>query len=140
MKSENKNLLEDKYLEAQTSLEEEKEFFEKAGKEESFKPWAAYRKSNQFKAPSGLSERIAEKIDSNQTRARNIYFRISAIAASIILIALFYFRPSVEPEMSYTEKQAMLEEILTILPENEISRSDILYEDATLVIYLDNKK
>ena len=139
MKANNEDKLKDRYQKGETSRHEEAEFFNNQAQGGQYKPWAQYRRAQQKVMPEDLLDNIAKEIDERQPKRRNLIITIASVAASIALLAAFFINRSVNNELSYDEKAAMLEEILNTLPEEQVNNEYVLYEDAMLVIYLETK-
>ena len=141
MSTQKKDPLDHKYLNAESSLEEDEQFFKKQEKDGPLKSWAKFRQKSSYQAPGGLSDRIADSIEKKRSNTRTLYVTISSIAASLILIAVFLFGNSGSAEMSYEEKKALLEEVLSTFPEEEvIPEREIFYEDDMIVIYYETNE
>jgi hypothetical protein len=121
---------EDKYLKAETSLEEEKVLFENNGAlDEGVAAWVKYVQKSRKTSPKGLKERLWSSI-SNRTKV--VRFGTFAAAASILMVFAFYFiSNSSGDEMSLAEKKAKLEEVYAMLDEPQ----NIIYEDELIILY-----
>lgn len=121
---------EDKYLKAETSLEEEKVLFENNGAlDEGVAAWVKYVQKSRKTSPKGLKERLWSSI-SNITKV--VRFGTFAAAASILMVFAFYFiSNSSGDEMSLAEKKAKLEEVYAMLDEPQ----NIIYEDELIILY-----
>ena len=138
MSTENKKELYDNYMEGKTSLDEESTLFEQNQNEGELKAWATFRNKNRHEAPQGMAERLESELFGGKSRKIR-YWSIGSIAASIALAMILFFGNNHETSMTLEEKEAMLEQVLNILPEDElIEEQDILYEDDLIVIYYES--
>ena len=129
-------ILLDKYLEGETSLDEErmlKTYFSSAGVPDQFKAYAGlftyYEKEKQTKMPSGLEEQIIEDIHRQTQRAffrnRRFWYYFTGIAASILLVFAFFYQSKLAKNLNtgnatatrYTmqEKQLAYDQTLEVL-------------------------
>ncbi len=126
-----------KYLEAESSLEEDKKLFNDANNAPNLDAWATYVKQNRKNVTSNLSESIWNTIETRKKRKQRYLFGIPAVAASIALwVTIFTNRPGEQP-ISDEEKWALLTEALTMFEENTQKdvQQNIIYEDEMIVIY-----
>tara|TARA_B100001245_G_C22891613_1_gene429505 strand:- start:373 stop:777 length:405 start_codon:yes stop_codon:yes gene_type:complete len=130
----NKDEIMKKYLNGETSLQEEKELFENSGKESD--PWAEFVSRNKHKAPEGLEDTIWDNIQSKRKQKQRFLYGLSAAAASVVFVLGFIFFPSGnDTEMTLSQKEQMLQEALSMFPEEE-NNKEILYSDELIEIYV----
>ena len=137
MKEHNFNEIKQKYLEGESTLQEEKALFEEASKEvKSLNQWATFVNQNKKTAPVGLNEKLWDAFEEKQFKKPwyEHEFFYAAAAAAIILVALFNFRPM---GMSTTEKEMLLNQALEMVSDAETSQEqhDVVYENDMIVIY-----
>lgn len=133
---ENKNLL-NKYLEAESSIEEEKQLLRGQNDDPAMDSWFRFVNESKTKAPAGLNDKILASIESRNNskhRFMNWGYGIAASITLIIGIILFQSRDNDD----YLEKEALLNEALSMFPEPEQQHTDrtILYEDEMIIIYV----
>ena len=132
--------LKKKYLNAESTLQEENELLE-GMLDPDLNDWARFinnekRPILEDMVPNVMAE-IAEK---KKAKKRFIYIATS-IAASIILLLAYHFILAPEKEMSYNKKVELLNEVLS-MNQNEtilIPKDDVVYEDEIVIIYLTNE-
>ncbi len=133
---ENKNLL-NKYLEAETSLDEENQLLRGQNDDPAMNSWFRFVNESKTNAPDQLNAKILASIESrnnSKLRFMNWGYGIAASITLIIGIVLFQSRDNDD----YLEKEALLNEALSMFPEKEPLRDDrtILYEDEMIIIYV----
>lgn len=133
---ENKNLL-NKYLEAESSLEEEKQLLDGQNNDPAMDSWFRFVNESKTKVPAGLNDKILASIESRNKSKHRFMNWGYGIAASIALIVGVFFFQSREND-DYLEKEALLNEALSMFPEPEQQDTDrtILYEDEMIIIYV----
>ena len=140
-KSELENIM-NKYNQGKTTLEEEQSLFEYAKDNDlSLTVWAEYLKQRKKKAPDNLKSNIWKAIQSGETRKRKLRIGLLSAAASVLLIIGFSINYLRNERMDYLEKEALLQEVLNMLPDEQIVQSNgrVLYEDNSVIIYLTSK-
>lgn len=121
---ENKNLL-NKYLEAESSIEEEKQLLRGQNDDPAMDSWFRFVNESKTKAPAGLNDKILASIESRNNskhRFMNWGYGIAASITLIIGIILFQSRDNDD----YLEKEALLNEALSMFPEPEQQHSSWL--------------
>lgn len=130
----NKDEIMKKYLNGETSLQEEKELFENSGKESD--PWVGFVSRNNQTPPEGLEDIIWNKIQSERRQKQRFLYGLTAAVASVVLVLGFIFFPNGnDPEMTLSEKEQMLQEALSMFPAEETDK-EILYSDELIEIYV----
>lgn len=134
-----------KYDEGQSSLDEERILMEHAGTSgKEMSAWARFVNHHKKTAPDGLAEDLWSSIESGEKRKRRFVLRLVSAAASVLLLITFSLTLTrkAPDEMSYEEKQALLEEALSLFSSGNDKQTtkEIIYEDEFLMIYTDIKK
>ena len=140
MKSRGKDKLIEKYLEAESNLNEEQEIFNAGSTNSELDPWLNFAKKTRFKAPENLNNSIWEGIQNKRKTNRRIIYGLLATAASVALIISLSVNSS--KKQSYEEKEALLKEALSMFEKNEPQQEvrNIIYEDELIVIYMAQNK
>lgn len=124
-----------KYLDADSTLEEEGRLFntEYSGVE----AWSGYVKNKRKTAPANLQSTIWKSIQKRKRRKQRFLTGISAVAASITLLMIVFFNRPNDQEISYHQKEVLLNEALSMFPEeqNTTDKRNIIYEDDVVIIY-----
>jgi hypothetical protein len=129
------------YEQGLSSVDEERELVSLLGdSEKGSNSWFKYIDQHKKIAPQNLESNIWSTIQSKEQRKRRKLFRISSVAASVILAVSLFFTLDIryQDEMSYSEKMAALEEALALISEapKKPVLEEILYEDEIIIIYL----
>ncbi|MEL7001771.1 MAG: hypothetical protein AAFN93_03450 [Bacteroidota bacterium] len=135
MSKEKSDDLIDKYLAAESTLEEEKKLFN--SEQTGLEAWSNYVKQKKKKAPTDLNAKIMASIQTRKRRKQRFLFGVSAAAASLVLFMVLFMSNKSNHEMNYAEKEAKLNEALSMFPDDDPVKSerDIIYEDEIIVIY-----
>lgn len=130
----NKSDIIKKYLEGESSSEEEKALF--SSQEPEISLWSQYLHKNKQKAPSDLEDKIWKTIN-HRRQKRRFMFGLSAAAASISLVVIFWVAlPQQSSEMSLSEKEQLLKDALSMFPEENETNREIIYSDELIEIYV----
>lgn len=136
-KKKSKDLI-NKYLAAESTLEEELDFFNSEKQDSGIAQWSAYVKGSKEKVPTNLKESIWSAIQIKKRKKQHYLIRLSGIAASIVLLGTFLIYNANNAKSEYAEKEALLKEALS-LANNKIKTTEhqhIIYEDDMITIYI----
>lgn len=139
MSNKNKEEIIDKYLEGNSSLEEEGEIFNTETENSDLDPWFGFAKRLRLKAPKNLNDSVWVAVQTKRKRSQRLIYGIVAAAASGALIISLSINSS---KQSYAEKEALLKEALAMFKEDEpeTEKQNIIYEDELIVIYMAQNK
>lgn len=136
MKKEEIEKLAEKYFSGDTDLLEEAQLFKEENHTKTvFSLWARFVKSQRQSVPPSIQEDIWAHIEMRAKRKKRRLFGVALAAASIVIFMLSNLDLPQKQEMEYSEKVAMLEEALSLFPEEASLEPDILYEDEMVMIY-----
>jgi len=140
MKANKSDELVKKYLEAKTSLSEEKRLLESSEPHKDLMTWSQFVKHSKKKPASDLKDSIMGAIKIKQRKKQHFLLRFSSIAASLVLIALFLFN-QITKQNENIEKELLLKEALSMFDHQDLTkeRKDIVYEDDMVIIYIVSK-
>lgn len=142
MKEEkNENLIE-KYKAGASTLHEEQFLFDNAEKSKStIEAWATFVKRNKREAPENLNGTLWESFQNRKIRKRRIITGIISAAASVILIIALFIGNAGQEKLSYSEKEAFLNEALNMFAgiEQTQTQQNIIYENDLIIIYTTTK-
>ena len=111
MKEETINKLIQKYKNGETSLKEEEQLFYNAKENQpEIRILADFKEKNQIKTPSNLNDKLWNSFDVKQRKNNRFRIGVFSAAASIVLLLSFYFGSLNNNKLSYSEKQALLDE------------------------------
>lgn len=131
-----KNLIK-KYNLGKTTLKEEKELFESdAITNESFRKLFNFIKNNKKQAPDNFNENLWNSFEKKTTKPNRFKIGLLATAASIALIVSLYISNTNQNELSYSEKEALLNEAKSMFAAtNEVEAYQVLFENELVVVY-----
>ncbi len=134
----NKKELIDKYLEANSSLDEEREIFNAKKANSELDPWFSFAKRSGAKAPKNMNDSVWDAIQIKRKKSKRLIYGLVASAASIALIITLSVNSS---KQSDKEKEALLKEALSMFKKEEpkTEKQNIIYEDELIVIYTGQK-
>lgn len=139
MSNKNKEELINKYLEAESNLNEEQDIFNTETANSDFDPWFKFVKKSRIEAPENLNNSVWDAIQSKRKRTQQVIYGIVTVAASVALIVSLSVN---SPKQSDQEKEALLKEALSMfhdeVPKAEVQ--NIIYEDDLIVIYTSQNK
>ena len=137
MRAEESNDMIKKYLEAKTTISEEKELLDSLEPRNGVGAWSAFARQNKIEAPSGLKESVRTAIHGRKRQKQRMWVSIG-IAASIVLFVSVFFNITNYRSSEYREKEAQLQEAISMFtPKEEVpAKKNIIYEDEMLIIYL----
>ena len=131
-----------KYLEAETTLEEEETLFDGENQPPGLAEWATYRKQKSKRAPSHLPDTIWSAIQRRRRNKRRMLIGMPVAASIALLVMSIFFSPDPvtqnEGPITYDEKEALLKEALSMFPDEKptMSKEQIIYEDELVIIYM----
>ncbi|PQV50360.1 hypothetical protein CLV33_102221 [Jejuia pallidilutea] len=138
MKEETIKTLMEKYEAGNSTLEEEQILFKNSNTSTpKLKALGAFKKAHKKAPPKDFNDRLWTSFEGKTSRKRRFSVVMLSAAASVvvlIMIAIYSLQPKT---LSYAEKQALLDEALSMFPETEqIQRAQhILYEDDLVIVY-----
>ena len=85
-----------------------------------------------------MNDSIWASIETRKRKKQRYLFSLSGVAASITLLLAFFIYNNVNSRGGYAEKEALLNEALSMFSEEEptLQRKTILYEDELVIIYV----
>jgi len=145
MKAKKIKELTEKYKAGNSTLEEDQSLFNSTENTGSiFEPWSAFVKGNKREAPGNFNESLWNSFQ-NRTRSKyRLRIAMMSAAASVILIITFLTVKPEQEKLSYSEKEALLEQAINMfedsgqeIVEQDITEQEIIYEDELIIIYTD---
>lgn len=130
----NKEDLINKYLNGETSLEEEKDLFNTSDTDQALEVWSHYVSKNRHDPPPTLETSLWKKILQKKKQQRLLY-GLSGMAASILAFLIFWVTPKPSDQMSLSEKRQLLENAQALFNEESQPQEEIIYSDELIVIY-----
>ncbi len=127
-----------KYKEGASTLQEEQVLFDNSENSPSMMDaWAAFINQNKIEVPRNLNDRLWDSFQNRTTRKRRLKIKILSAAASVLLLIAFFIGFREQKQLSYKEKEVLLNEALNMFVdyEQEIARESIIYEDEQIIIY-----
>lgn len=130
----------EKYSSGKSTLDEEASYVKDVEKNnENSSPWFMYLKEEKKNIPTGLNERVWDKIQKREkkNKLRKLVIGGMSIAASLLLLFLFFKPEPVPKSYSLEEKQALLKEAMALFENDNINKRNkkVLYEDDIIIIY-----
>lgn len=128
-----------KYESGESSLAEEK--FLRDHPEKIVPPqnlWFKFIQLNKHKAPQKLKVLVWEVIKNRRNGRHKIKIGIISAAASVLIILSVFILNPKKDELSYREKEALLNEALSMFRDNSNTinlSQNVLYEDELIIIY-----
>ena len=138
MKDKDNQELLNKYLEGNTSQEEEKALLAADGINEPIEHWFTYVKNKQVKTPHDLKGRISIEINNKEHKKKQRWFMLSGIAASLLLL-IFSLGSYYEYKNEVKQNKILLDEVISMFETNN-TNTQILFEDENIVIYTENNQ
>lgn len=128
-----------KKYEAGTSTLAEEQFLFNNTKDSdpAIETWSAFVKQKKKTAPADLNDSIWNAIQTKKIKKRRLAIRIMSAAASVLLFIFISINHVSTNKMSNDEKEALLNEALTMLAVSEQKETgqNIIYEDEMIIIY-----
>lgn len=121
-----------------STLHEEQFLFDNVENSHSIgEAWTTFVKRNRIEAPEDFNDKLWKSFEKRTVRKHRFKIRIISVAASIILIIALSIGNFGQKELSYNEKEVLLNQALGMFaePEQEIAQESILYEDEIIIIY-----
>lgn len=143
MKAKKIKELTEKYEAGDSTLKEEQSLFDSAENSGStIEPWSAFVKGNKREAPGNLNETLWSSFQNRTSRRRKLRIATMSAAASVMLIiAILIINPG-QKQLSYSEKEALLEQAINMFEDSEqeivgqeIMEQEVIYEDELIIIY-----
>ncbi len=142
MKERNiKNLLQE-YFEGDTSLDQEQSLFGLLqDTDSSVNAWATFVKKNKIEPSEDFNDTLWKSFQHEKKRTQNLRIFIMSVAASALLFVSFFAVNWGQQELSYAEKEALLNQALNMFPESDPDDIDrnIIYENEMIIVYTSNE-
>lgn len=126
------------YKAGETTLEEERFLFEQAkDAEPSWEAWSTFVKNNKIGTPKDLNDSLWESFEpKTRGRRKKVVVMLSVAATVLVLVALTIGNLG-QKELSYSEKEALLNEALELFPETteEVTEREVIYENEMITVY-----
>lgn len=135
-----KNRIE-KYKNGETSLKEEKRLFDEVYENESeIKILAGFVEENKIEIPYNLNDKLWNSFEKKTAKKNRFKIGIFSAAASILLLVSLYFGFLNNDELSYNEKQALLNEAKSMFSDAEVKQTihNIIIETDFVIVYTKN--
>ena len=135
-----KNRIE-KYKNGETSLKEEKRLFDEVDENESeIKILAGFVEENKIETPYNLNDKLWNSFEKKTAKKNRFKIGIFSAAASILLLVSLYFGFLNENELSYNEKEALLNEAKSMFSDAEVKQTihNIIIETDFVIVYTKN--
>ena len=135
-----KNRIE-KYKNGETSLKEEKRLFDEVDENESeIKILAGFVEENKIETPYNLNDKLWNSFEKKTAKKNRFKIGIFSAAASILLLVSLYFGFLNNDELSYNEKQALLNEAKSMFSDAEVKQTihNIIIETDFVIVYTKN--
>ncbi len=132
----------EKYKEGDTSLNEERFIFDNAkDSEPALEVWSTFVKNNEVIAPQNFNDELWESFHNKRNKKRKIAGFIMSAAASALLLITLFVGNSRQGELSYSEKEALLNQALNMFPNttHEVIERNIIYENEMIIVYTTNE-
>ena len=141
MNSRKQGDLIEKYLTAESTLEEEDKLFASENQHHGIRDWFKYVKQKRRKTPSTLKDSVWAAIQTRKKEKQRFIIRLSGVAASITLFIAVFTYPTVNVQSDFNEKEAILNEALSMFSDEQSvpEKQVVLYEDDMVVIYVATK-
>lgn len=126
-----------KYMAAESTLEEEEKLFTAKNQDPGIEEWSKYVKQKRKKAPTNLNDAVWKSIQTRKRKKQRFLAILSGVAASIVLFITFFIANTGNKNISYDEKEALLNEALSMFSDEKHgpSNQSIVYEDEMIIIY-----
>lgn len=121
-----------KYKEGKTTLEQEQYLRENSPELEA---WASYIDNNRIVTPEDLNKTLWESFETKKSNKTKLVTIFTAIAASLLLLLTLNGGVWGSQELSFEEKQALLEEAINMFPTQGVDQQDIIYENEMIIVY-----
>lgn len=138
MSEEHINNLIKKYKEGESSLEEEEFLFETVDESNpEMKSVSIFVKKSKIFAPSNLNNKLWESFEKRNNKSKRLKIGIFSAAASIVLISTLLITSFSGNQLTYNEKEALLNEAKNMFLEFDKSKSEysVLVENDLLIVF-----
>lgn len=138
MKKETIESLVKKYREGNTTLKEEEFLKDNVSKSDvNIHNWLSNVGSKKNDLPQDFEESMWRTFQDKTSNKRKLSFELFSAAASILLLITLMNTNFESKELSYSEKEALLKEALSLYDSTETSNDNesIFYQDEIVVIY-----
>ena len=138
MKEEKIERLIEKYKEGNSTLNEEQFLFDHVKDSElSLEAWFTFVKNNKRVTPNNFNDTLWESFQNKKIGKRKRFVRIISAAASVILLISIYIAYPKQKELSYSEKEDLLNQALNLVSNSDLTdiRQNIIYENDMVIIY-----
>ncbi len=138
MKEDEIERLIEKYKEGNSTLNEEQFLFDHSkNSEPSLEAWSTFVKNNKKETPNNFNDTLWESFQNKKIGKRKRFVRIISAAASVILLISLYIASPKQKEVSYSEKEDLLNQALNMVYNSEPSeiQQSIIYENEMIIIY-----
>lgn len=137
MSKETSDELIKKYLDAESTLDEEEKLFSTENNTPGLEDWSAYVRKRRRKAPANFNDLVWSAIQTRTKRRQRFLVGLSGIAATIaftIVVALYNVG---HKDPAYNEKEMALKEALLMFSDENKAETTrkVFYEDDMIVIY-----
>ena len=131
----------EKYLAADSTLEEEDKLFNSDNQLPGIKEWSTYIIQKRKKAPSHLKDSIWATIQTRKRKKQWFLVGLSGVAASFALSITIFIYSTVNMHSDYKKKEALLNEALSMFSDDQPipEKQGIIYEDDMVIIYVSSK-
>ncbi|MEM9549149.1 MAG: hypothetical protein AAGA77_24390 [Bacteroidota bacterium] len=138
MKSEEIEKLIEKYKNGLSTIEEELFLFDHIKNiDPSLQAWSTFVKNNKTEPPENLNDKLWKSFQNKTTKKRRLYTSIISVSASILLFVGFFTINPGQEELSYSEKEALLNQARNMFSNNvqQEMEQTIIYENDMIVVY-----
>ncbi len=135
-----KNRIE-KYKNGETSLKEEEQLFNNVGENQpGIEVLSGFVKENKINIPPNLNDTLWKSFEEKTTKNNRFKIGFFSAAASILLLVSLYFGFLNNDELSYDEKQALLNEAKSMFSDAEVKQTihNIIIETDFVIVYTKN--
>ena len=135
-----KNRIE-KYKNGETSLKEEEQLFKNVGENQpGIEVLSDFVKENKINIPPNLNDKLWKSFEEKTTKNNRFKIGFFSAAASILLLVSLYFGFLNNDELSYDEKQALLNEAKSMFSDAEVKQTihNIIIETDFVIVYTKN--
>ena len=133
----------EKYKKGETSLKEEKNLFDEVDENQpEIEVLGDFIKRNKIKTPPNLNDTLWNSFEKKTAKNNNFKIGIFSAAASIILLVTLYFGNLNKDELSYNEKQALLNEAKSMFSDEGVKETmhNIIIETDFIIVYTKTEK
>tara|TARA_B110000914_G_scaffold218209_1_gene225239 strand:+ start:427 stop:852 length:426 start_codon:yes stop_codon:yes gene_type:complete len=128
----------EKYKEGNSTLNEEQFLFDHIkNSEPSLEVWSTFVKNNKKETPNNFNDTLWESFQNKKIGKRKRFVGVISVAASVILLISLYITSPKQKEVSYSEKEDLLNQALNMVSNSEPSeiQQSIIYENEMIIIY-----